>query len=61
MCTRCKQVQMENMAEFCKCSGAFRTRESAADFKRSLRVFKNVAEYYDFPWLAEAVRFILLR
>ncbi len=34
VCTRCQQVKVENMAEFCKCSGSFRTREPKEAFLR---------------------------
>ena len=59
VCTRCRLVKAENMAEFCTCSGAFRTRESADEFARSFRIFRNIAQIYRFPWLEETVRFTL--
>jgi DNA polymerase epsilon subunit 1 len=59
VCTRCRLVKAENMAEFCSCSGAFRTRESAEEFARSFRIFRNIAQIYRFPWLEETVRFTL--
>jgi DNA polymerase epsilon subunit 1 len=59
VCQRCRLVKVENMAEFCKCSGSFRTRESAESFAQSLRIFRNIAKIYQFPWLEETVKFVL--
>ena len=42
-----------------RCAGALVTVQSAAAFRQSLTVFRNVAQYHVFELLAEVVEWLL--
>ena len=42
-CSRCKQIQSDNMSKHCDCSGNYQLMVSKAEMKRKLRTIINVA------------------
>lgn len=42
-CSKCKQLQSDNLSKHCQCSGAYQVTMSKGDMKRRLRTIVNVA------------------
>jgi DNA polymerase epsilon subunit 1 len=42
-CSKCKQIQSDNVSRYCQCSGAYQFTISKADARRKLRTIINVA------------------
>ncbi len=58
VCIACRKVKNVNTGTSCNCSGVYACTERADVFRSSLRVFKNIAQYYGFTWLQETIAFI---
>lgn len=42
-CSKCKQIQSDNVSRYCQCSGTYQFTISKADLRRKLRTIVNVA------------------
>jgi DNA polymerase epsilon subunit 1 len=42
-CSKCKQIQSDNVSRYCQCSGTYQLTVSKADVRRKLRTVVNVA------------------
>ncbi|EKM53261.1 uncharacterized protein PHACADRAFT_99155 [Phanerochaete carnosa HHB-10118-sp] len=58
-CTKCKQIQSDNVSRFCQCSGNYQLTISKADVRRRLRTMVNVALVHKFPKLRECAESLL--
>jgi len=58
VCAACGKAKVDDMSEYCTCSGQFRNKESKAEFEKSMDVFYNVAQYYQFEFLMDTVEWI---
>ena len=45
-CTKCKQIQSDNVSKHCQCSGNYQLTISKADVRRRLRTMVNVARVH---------------
>lgn len=50
-CTKCKQVQSDNVSKHCQCSGQYSLTVSKVDIRRRLRTIVNVSMVHRFPRL----------
>jgi DNA polymerase epsilon subunit 1 len=50
-CSRCQQIQSDNVSRYCHCSGAYQFTLSKADVRRKLRTIVNVAIVHRLPRL----------
>ena len=50
-CSKCQQIQSDNVSRYCKCSGSYQFTLNKADTKRKLRTIVNVAREYNLPRL----------
>ena len=50
-CSKCQQIQSDNVSRYCKCSGSYQFTLNKADSKRKLRTIVNVAREYNLPRL----------
>ncbi|THH26723.1 hypothetical protein EUX98_g7459 [Antrodiella citrinella] len=58
-CTRCKQIQSENISRHCRCSGNYQLTTNKADVRRRLRTIVNVAIVHNLPRLRECAQTML--
>ena len=50
---------MHNLSSICpKCAGPFVCRQPATALRDALKVFRNIAEHQQMPWLLETVAFL---
>ncbi|XP_069681734.1 DNA polymerase epsilon catalytic subunit 1 [Periplaneta americana] len=56
-CKKCLQIKLENMTEYCRCTGEFQTLISRHDLAVHLKIFRGIAKHYKMPTLLEAVEF----
>ena len=64
-CTKCKQIQSDNISRHCQCSGNYQLTIAKADVRRKLRTIVSVAEVHNLHRLKVSVHvplvpFILL-
>ncbi|KAF8901150.1 hypothetical protein CPB84DRAFT_1815239 [Gymnopilus junonius] len=52
-CSKCQEIQSDNVSRWCKCSGSYQFTMNKADVKRKLRTIVNVALEYNLPRLRE--------
>lgn len=58
-CDKCRQVKVHNLSSICpKCAGSFVCRQPATALRDALKVFRNIAEHQQMPWLLETVAFL---
>lgn len=58
VCADCGKSKMDDMTEYCRCSGRFRNKESKLDFEKSMDVFSNIAQFYQFEFLLDTLDWI---
>ncbi|GLG99117.1 DNA polymerase epsilon catalytic subunit [Gryllus bimaculatus] len=58
-CKKCLQIKMENMSEYCKCTGEFQTLIKQQELLNQLKTFKTIAESFKMPVLLEATDWAL--
>ncbi|KAL1683463.1 hypothetical protein EV122DRAFT_286219 [Schizophyllum commune] len=58
-CSRCQQVQSDNVSRTCHCSGAYQHTMNKADIRRRLRTAVNVAIVHNLPRLKECAQYLL--
>lgn len=59
MCKACGKVKREDMSTHCPCSNVFLHDVKPADFQKSLKCFKNIAQFHGFEWLNETVDWMM--
>lgn len=57
-CSRCQQIQSDNVSRYCQCSGTYQLTLSKAEVRRKLKTIVNVAIVHNLPRLK--VSFLLL-
>ena len=50
-CSKCQQIQSDNVSRYCKCSGSYQFTINKSDVRRKLRTIVNVAREYNLPRL----------
>jgi DNA polymerase epsilon subunit 1 len=61
-CERCKLVRAEEIRETCAdCSGKLGTELKQEEFLRRMKVFSNIAQYYELEMLSEVMDWVLLK
>ncbi|KAL5483454.1 POL2 [Sanghuangporus weigelae] len=55
-CSRCKQIQSDNVSRHCECSGSYALTTSKADVRRKLRTIINVAITHNLARLRECAQ-----
>ncbi|KAJ3287646.1 DNA polymerase epsilon catalytic subunit [Rhizoclosmatium sp. JEL0117] len=58
-CKLCKNIRARNVDQQCECSGEYTTTLSRPEFLRKLKVFANIARFYNMEMLQEVVSWIL--
>ena len=58
-CSKCKGEKDSKLFDLCACAGRFVNGESPQKFRRSMRVFQNVARHHNLEWLHDTVQFVL--
>jgi DNA polymerase epsilon subunit 1 len=59
-CEKCKLVRAEEVRDHCAaCSGKLATELDHDEFRRKMKVFENIANYYEMPMLHEVVKWVL--
>jgi len=58
-CTKCQQIQSDNVSRYCHCSGAYQFTLNKADVRRKLRIIVNVAIIHNFGRLKECAQTML--
>ncbi|KDR79105.1 hypothetical protein GALMADRAFT_242970 [Galerina marginata CBS 339.88] len=58
-CSKCQQIQSDNVSRWCKCSGSYQFTMNKADARRKLRTIVNVAREYNLPRLRECGQALL--
>ncbi|KAJ3500777.1 hypothetical protein NLJ89_g9640 [Agrocybe chaxingu] len=58
-CSKCQQIQSDNVSRYCKCSGSYQFTMNKADMRRKLRTIVNVAREYNLPRLKECAQSVL--
>ncbi|KAJ6626952.1 hypothetical protein B0H10DRAFT_1997385 [Mycena sp. CBHHK59/15] len=58
-CSKCQQIQSDNVSRYCQCSGAYQLTLSKADVRRKLRTIVNVAIVHHLPRLKECAETLL--
>ncbi|KAF9479818.1 DUF1744-domain-containing protein [Pholiota conissans] len=58
-CSKCQQIQSDNVSRWCSCSGAYQFTMNKADTRRKLRTIVNVAREYNLPRLKECAQTLL--
>ncbi|KAF9044418.1 hypothetical protein BJ165DRAFT_1528961 [Panaeolus papilionaceus] len=58
-CSKCQQIQSDNVSRYCKCSGNYQFTMNKSDVKRKLRTIVNVAREYDLRRLRECAQTML--
>ena len=53
------QIKMENMSEYCKCTGNFDTLISKSELIQQLKTFLIIAEHFKMPVLEETTEWAL--
>ena len=46
-CSKCQQIQSDNVSRWCKCSGSYQFTMNKSDIRRKLRTIANVAKEYN--------------
>ena len=58
-CANCRRVKADNLTSICpRCAGPFVPRQPAEGLRKTLAVFRNVAQHHAMPWLLETVDFL---
>jgi len=58
LCATCGKAKVDDMTEYCHCSGQFKNKESRKSFEKSMDVFYNIAQCYQFNFLSDVVEWI---
>lgn len=58
VCDTCKATKIDNMSEYCPCSGHYRCNIDSEEMSDGLTVFAKIADYHKFPFLKETVEFV---
>ncbi|TDL20354.1 DUF1744-domain-containing protein [Rickenella mellea] len=58
-CSRCKQIQSDNISKHCDCSGSYQLTIPKADVRRKLRTIVNVAIAHNLSRLKECAQMML--
>ncbi|KAG0248938.1 DNA polymerase epsilon catalytic subunit [Mortierella polycephala] len=58
-CVKCRRVKADHLGEWCECSGRFVTMLGRNEHLRKMRVFENIAEFYDLALLKEIIGWTL--
>ncbi|KAF8154614.1 hypothetical protein B0H34DRAFT_717308 [Crassisporium funariophilum] len=58
-CSKCQQIQSDNVSRYCKCSGFYQFTINKADVRRKLRTIVNVAREYNLIRLRECSQAML--
>ncbi|EPQ51216.1 DUF1744-domain-containing protein [Gloeophyllum trabeum ATCC 11539] len=58
-CSKCKQIQSDNVSRHCQCSGAYQLTISKADVRRKLKTIVNVAMVHNLGRLRECAQTLL--
>ncbi|TFK37082.1 hypothetical protein BDQ12DRAFT_736481 [Crucibulum laeve] len=58
-CSKCQQIQSDNVSRYCHCSGAYQLTFNKADMRRKLRTITNVATEYNMLRLKECAQSLL--
>jgi len=58
-CSKCKQLQGDNISKHCHCSGTYQLTTSKADMRRRLRTITNVAIAHNLGRLKECAQTLL--
>ncbi|KAI0087222.1 hypothetical protein BDY19DRAFT_956849 [Irpex rosettiformis] len=58
-CTKCKQIQSDNVSKHCQCSGNYQLTISKADIRRRLRTMVNVSRVHNLRRLKECAEAML--
>ncbi|KAI0700326.1 hypothetical protein BC835DRAFT_1412133 [Cytidiella melzeri] len=58
-CTKCKQIQSDNVSKHCQCSGNYQLTVSKADVRRRLRTMVNVSRVHNLRRLKECAETML--
>lgn len=45
-CSKCKQIQSDNVSRYCQCSGTYQFTSSKVDVKRKLTTLENIAHHH---------------
>ncbi|KAJ3022675.1 UNVERIFIED_CONTAM: DNA polymerase epsilon catalytic subunit [Siphonaria sp. JEL0065] len=57
-CKLCKNIRARNIDQTCECSGEYTTTLSRNEFLRKLKVFANIARFYNMELLQEVVAWV---
>ena len=58
-CRKCKLFAETQMRTYCSCSGTFRVVRAQETLMSKLLILRQIANYHDFPWLADTIDQIL--
>ncbi|KAJ7171879.1 hypothetical protein C8R43DRAFT_1085118 [Mycena crocata] len=58
-CSKCQQIQSDNVSRYCQCSGTYQFTLSKAEVRRKLRTIVNVAIVHNLPRLKECAQTML--
>jgi DNA polymerase epsilon subunit 1 len=57
-CSKCKQIQSDNLSKFCQCSGPYQLTLNKADVRRQLKTIVNVALVHNLGRLKVSQRYL---
>jgi DNA polymerase epsilon subunit 1 len=57
-CSKCQQIQSDNVSRYCQCSGSYQLTMNKADIKRKLRTVVNVAMVHNLVRLKVSFHYI---
>jgi len=58
VCRSCGQAKLDDMSEYCSCSGQFKNKLSRQQFLQNMEIFYNIAQHYQFVFLQDTVDWI---
>ncbi|KAJ7480111.1 hypothetical protein B0H11DRAFT_1725065 [Mycena galericulata] len=58
-CSKCQQIQSDNVSRYCQCSGTYQFTLSKAEIRRKLKTIVNVAIVHHLPRLKECAQTML--
>ncbi|KAJ7630434.1 hypothetical protein FB45DRAFT_915491 [Roridomyces roridus] len=58
-CSKCQQIQSDNVSRYCQCSGSYQLTLSKAETRRKLRTIVNVSIVHHLPRLKECAQTLL--
>ncbi|KAF7306469.1 DNA polymerase epsilon catalytic subunit [Mycena indigotica] len=58
-CSKCQQIQSDNVSRYCQCSGAYQQTQNKAEVRRKLKTIVNVAIVQNLPRLKECAQTML--